>query len=266
MLTCFRCGKQKNEEEFSPEQKLRRRNYLCRLCEEATWGGRPAILSESAQAQERAAAAALREVQLFLHRSKQKMFRCSLCGETKPEGQFDPMEHSKPDDKRLCLPCNVIVWKTPHSEAVAKIKQLRASAARGQEPAHVAPVPQPRRRAQPAPSPPVPVVRAPAAPPLVSAKTRPEERPPESAPAPLPAAPPPPSNRYVAMGSVRTKAKATAARANGQKGGRPPKWTPEVRRLAALWIRTQVKAGKAEGALEPDLLRLASAIEEGALR
>jgi hypothetical protein len=73
------------------------------------------------------------------------------------------------------------------------------------------------------------------------------------------------------LGSVSTCKKANAARENGRKGGRPPKWSMEVRALAARWIRANVEAGcvpegRRRSSLEWELTNLARALEEGALR
>jgi len=73
------------------------------------------------------------------------------------------------------------------------------------------------------------------------------------------------------LGSTSTHKKANSARENGRKGGRPPKWSEEVRALAARWIRANVEAGcvpegRWRSSLEWQLTCLARTLEEGDFR
>jgi hypothetical protein len=71
------------------------------------------------------------------------------------------------------------------------------------------------------------------------------------------------------LGSLSSRKKAEAARENGRRGGRPPKWSQQARSLAAQWIRTNVEAGcvpNRGSSLEWELIKLARALEEATLR
>jgi hypothetical protein len=74
-----------------------------------------------------------------------------------------------------------------------------------------------------------------------------------------------PVSRYANVGHSRSRAKITAARENGRKGGRPPKWSSTVRRVAAELLRTAARSQR-DGPTAEEMVRMAKALEDGTMR
>jgi hypothetical protein len=180
---------------------------------------------------------------------------CSRCHETKDAGRFAPDQLGS-RGKGLCHQCEDFLW------AEFLEDRMRTAAP---PPAPAQPPKRSRRRASAEVPPALPP------PPVEPVEPLDERRkPPETVSAP-PAAEPPKRQRtgnYENVGRARTPEKVAAARENGRKGGRPAKWSKEVRRTAARWIRHQVGAGTLPpgSPLEQDLIRLARALEDGSVR
>jgi hypothetical protein len=68
------------------------------------------------------------------------------------------------------------------------------------------------------------------------------------------------------MGSARSAAKTESAQENGSKGGRPGRYSLEVRQLAAQAIREAAAAQHKQLELAGELLGMAQALEEARYR
>jgi len=164
--------------------------------------------------------------------------------------------------EHLCMPCEDLALEEFLLESARKRAAHEAALAA----APPAPPSEPwrARRKKKRPTPVAPAAEVPVKPiespfqPLVTdvtESTRAEPAPEQSIEEP---------SRYANVGRSRSRAKLAAARENGRKGGRPPAWSQDVRAAAVGCLRRH--AGTLAPQLGQELLRMASALEDGTLR
>ena len=191
------------------------------------------------------------------------LFTCTRCRRRKPEDDYGPGELLRKDGKRYCRKCNDFLW--------AEFLEKSREQPRGGVTPRTEPERRKRRRHKLSQEPvlvetPSSVLEEPPpeAPVLEKAVAVPAGQPPEDevqsrSPEPVQ------TKRYADVGHARGGAKAVAARENGRKGGRPPRWSKPTRLLAATWLRERLDELD-DKSLEPDLHRLIQALEEGTIR